>query len=626
MQRHTKLKVLLSLTLLIGSMSLLFGCGGGGSNAITPGTTGANGMISGRAVKGPISGGTVTAYAITNGTMGMQLASGTTDSLGNFNISIGDYAGSVMLQMSGGTYVDEATGVTVSMAPGDVMTAVMTSLSSGTTVTGIQVTPLTSMAQAMANNMAGGMIDANIAAANNAMGNYFMVNDILHTQPMNPLVSGSSGTATQDMRNYGMSIAAMTQYAKNIGMTSSSGIVTSMMDDASDGVLNGMMGSTQITMGGGMMGGTYMQTTAGTTGLATALSQFVGSAMNQSGLTLSDIQTLMDRFDSSNGQLLGSGGIVTSGTGTSGTGTGGMMTGGTGTSGTGTGGMMTGGTGTSGTGTGGTGTIGLMSGLISGSVFNGTMGNATVMAYAVSGGTMGAQLASGTTNSMGSFSLSLGAYSGPVMLKMTGGSYNNLASDTTMSMLAGDVMTAVIPTISSGATITGIQMTPLTSMAQLRAQYMSGGMTDTNITAANTAVGNYFMVSDIIRTQPMNAAVSGSGATATTDMQNYGVAIAGMSQYAQTIGMTDPAALITDMMDDASDGVMNGMMGSTSITMGGMGGGMMGGGTMMQSTAGTSGLATAMTAFLGSTANKSGLTATDMQTLINTLAASNGTI
>jgi hypothetical protein len=71
---------------------------------------------------------------------------------------------------------------------------------------------------------------------------------------------------------------------------------------------------------------------------------------------------------------------------------------------------------------------------------------------------------------------------------------------------------------------------------------------------------------------------------------------------------------------------MNGKMGSTSITMGGMGGGMMGGGTMMQTTAGTSGLATAMTTFMGSSANKSGLSAMDMQTLINTLAASNGTI
>jgi hypothetical protein len=239
---------------------------------------------------------------------------------------------------------------------------------------------------------------------------------------------------------------------------------------------------------------------------------------------------------------------------------------------------------------------------------------------------MGAQLASGTTNSMGSFSLSLGAYSGPVMLKMSGGTYDNLATGTTMTMMTGDVMTAVISNISSGGTVTGIQMTPLTSMAQAMANNMAGGMTGTNITSANTSVCNYFMVTDILQTMPMNAAAAGSGGTATTAMKNYGIAIAAMSQYAQTIGMTDPAALITAMMNDASDGIMNGKMGSTSITMGGMGGGMMGGGTMMQSTAGTSGLATAMTTFMGSAANKSGLSATDMQTLINTLAASNGTI
>jgi hypothetical protein len=73
---------------------------------------------------------------------------------------------------------------------------------------------------------------------------------------------------------------------------------------------------------------------------------------------------------------------------------------------------------------------------------------------------------------------------------------------------------------------------------------------------------------------------------------------------------------------------MNGMMGSTQITLGGMmGGGMMGGGsTMMQPTAGTSGLATAMTNFMTSITNKSSLSTTDMQTLINKLAASNGTI
>jgi hypothetical protein len=84
--------------------------------------------------------------------------------------------------------------------------------------------------------------------------------------------------------------------------------------------------------------------------------------------------------------------------------------------------------------------------------------------------------------------------------------------------------------------------------------------------------------------------------------------------------------MVTAMMKDASDGTMNGTMGSTSISMGGMGGGMMGGGTMMQSNAGTTGLATAMTAFVGSSRNTSGATLTDMQTLVNRLATSTGAI
>ena len=494
MHRYRNLKTMMVLGLLIGSLSILFGCGGGGSGT-TP-TTG-SGMINGTVVKGPVAGATVKAYGITNGVMGAQVATGTTDSQGNFSISIGDYTGPVMLQMSGGTYIDEATGLTMTMSPGDVMTAVIPSVTSGETITNIMVTPLTSMAQAMAGNMSGGMTGANITAANSSIGSYFMVNDILHTQPMNPLVSGASGTATQDMMNYGMAIASISQSAKDMGMSSSSSMVTAMMNDASDGVMNGMMGSTPVMMGGMMGGSSMMTTTAGTSGLATEMAAFIASPMNMAGVTATNMQALMNQLTSS------ATGTVQSGGGTP------------------------------------------MNGMVKGSVFNGTMNNATVMAYAVTGGTMGAQLASGTTNSMGNFSLSLGAYSGPVMLKMTGGSYENLATGTTMTLLSGDVMTAVIPTVASGTTVTGIHMTPLTSMAQARAQAMTGGMTEANIMSANSTVGNYFMVSDILNTPPMNAAVAGSGGTAMTDMKNYGIAIAAMSQYAQTIGMTDPSALIS---------------------------------------------------------------------------------
>ncbi len=53
---------------------------------------------------------------------------------------------------------------------------------------------------------------------------------------------------------------------------------------------------------------------------------------------------------------------------------------------------------------------------------------------------------------------------------------------------------------------------------------------------------------------------------------------------------------------------------------------MVNAGTMMSSNAGTSGLATAMTTFAGSTMNRSGLSATDMQALITKLNGSTGTI
>ncbi len=567
------LRVLLSTI----SLSFLVACSGGGGGGTN--SSSSTGIISGTAVKGPVGGGTVTAYAVSNGAMGSQLASSTTDSQGNFQISIGAYSGTVMLQLSGGTYVDEASGATMSMSAGDVMAALIPTVTSGGTVSNIQVTPLTSMAQAMANNMTGGMSDTNITAANTSMGKFFMVNDILHTQPMNPLVSGSSATATQEQKYYGMAIAAMSQSAKDLGMTSSSSMVTAMMNDASDGVMDGMMGSTPIMMGGMMTGSSAMTSTAGTSGLATKMATFIASSMNKSGVTATDMNTLMNQLTSSaTGKVQSGGGAP-------------------------------------------------MNGMLSGSVFNGATGNAKVIAYAITGGAMAVQLASGTTDSTGRFNLAVGSYSGPVMLKMSGGSYANLATGATMTMANGDAMTAVIPSIASGATVTGIHMTPLTSMAQARAQGMNGGMTDANIAAANTAMGNYFMVSDIIHTEPLNAAVTGSGSSTTTDMKNYGMAIAAMSQYANTIGMTDPAALISAMMNDASDGFMNGMMGGTAITMGGMGSGMMGSGSnMMQTTAGTSGLATAMTQFMAATMNKSGLTSTDMRSLINQLNSSNGTI
>jgi hypothetical protein len=580
MDRQKNLRAVLAITLLIGIALILSSCGGGGGGT----TAGGNGMISGTASKGPVNGATVTAFAINNGTMGAQIGSGSTDAQGNFSMAIGSYSGPVLLQMSGGTYTDEATNTSMTMHAGDVMTSVIPSVTAGSTMTGIQITPLTSMAQTRAHNMTGGMSDTNITAANTAVGTYFMVNDILHTSPINPLVqnSGIAAGVDQNMKNYGMAIAAMSQYAKNLVMPFSSGIVTAMMNDASDGVMDGMMGSTPISMSGmgGMMGGGNMLSTAGTSSLATAMTTFMSNtSVNHSGVNAAAMSALIAQLNTSTGQLTGAVGAS-------------------------------------------------VNGMVSGTAVMGPVSSGTIKAFAITNGAMGAQLASGPTDTQGNFTMPVGAYTGPVLLQMSGGTYTDLATGATMTMYSGDVMTAVIQSMPTGSAMTGVHITPLTSMAQARAQNLAGGMTATNISAANAAVGNYFTVNDILLTQPMDPLVLNSGNAATQEMKNYGMVLAAMSQEAKDLGMPHSSGMVTAMMTDASDGVMNGMMGGTPISMTGMGG-MMGGGMMssMTSTAGTSGLAAAMTTFMSNTSvNNSGVNATAMSALTTKLSSSNGTI
>ncbi|MBI4826136.1 MAG: hypothetical protein HY807_06905 [Nitrospirae bacterium] len=292
---------IISLTLFIASLVLFIGCGGGGGGASVTTTTG-TGTVSGTAIKGPVSGATVTAFNMnSNGTRGVQIGSDVTDTQGNFSMNLGNHSGPLMLQMTGGSYIDEATETTMNMSAGNIMTAVVPSMTAGENVTNIQMTPISSMAQQMAQNMVGGMTEANITQANSMMGQYFSVNDILHTIPMNPLTNGSGAAATQDERNYGMAIAAMSQYADTIGMPNSSGMVTAMMNDAFDGMMNGIMGGNQIIMGGGMMGGNMMQANAGTSGLSAAMLTFMQSGQNHSGLTVQDMQALMNNLSISNG-------------------------------------------------------------------------------------------------------------------------------------------------------------------------------------------------------------------------------------------------------------------------------------------------------------------------------------
>ena len=268
---------------------VLSGCGGGGA---------ADGTISSTSVKGPVSAGTLAAYRVNNGQRGDEIGRCTTDEQGNCTLSVGNHSGPVMLRMSGGTYTDEATGQRMNMGAADAMSALIDQMCEGCAITGVQVTPLTSMAQSMAACMAGGMTSGNIVTANREVGAYFRINDILRTRPMNPLDNGSGTAATDDSRHYGIALGAMSRYAVNMGMSASSPVVSAMTADACDGVLDGQDRGQPISMERGPM---YRD--AGTIGLATAMRDFVGSIRNTSGVTLEQMATLLQSLESSNGRI-----------------------------------------------------------------------------------------------------------------------------------------------------------------------------------------------------------------------------------------------------------------------------------------------------------------------------------
>jgi len=136
-----RLMKLMTAGILIVSLS---GCGGGAAGV---GTTAGGSVtnISGIASKGPIMGGTITIYALNpDGTYGAALGTNSTSSKDGAYAASLSYTGDAIVVVSGGTYIDEATGKTVSLAAP--LRTVVTGLTGSTTVA---VTPATEAAAEM---------------------------------------------------------------------------------------------------------------------------------------------------------------------------------------------------------------------------------------------------------------------------------------------------------------------------------------------------------------------------------------------------------------------------------------------------------------------------------------------
>jgi hypothetical protein len=197
------------LGLATSALLLATGCGGGGSagSGGDEKPTASPNLVRGVASKGPLQGSTVCAFAIVNnakssalGTCAANIANGA------YSIDIGTYTGPVLLEVLGGSYIDEASGATA------ILTAPLRSMignAAGGTVSAA-ITPLTELAFQDANSLAAGLSLVRMNAAIQNVQTKFGVADIVNTQPVDALSVPADASAAQ--KTYALALATISQF------------------------------------------------------------------------------------------------------------------------------------------------------------------------------------------------------------------------------------------------------------------------------------------------------------------------------------------------------------------------------------------------------------------------------
>ena len=213
--------LLLSLLVLV-----MVGCGGGGSDQP------AGAVLSGTAMKGPIAGGTVKVFeVVSSATLNPRtgiprygstaLAETTTGSDGNYSLAIpaSFRSGSLLVQITGGSYTDEATGQSRDVATqfgANGLRAVFGNVS-GAVRRGealkSAVTPFTEMAVADAGP---NPTDLAIRNSNTKIAAAFGLPDIINTLPLDPTKAFPAG-ASAAAQQYALALATISQYQKDFG-------------------------------------------------------------------------------------------------------------------------------------------------------------------------------------------------------------------------------------------------------------------------------------------------------------------------------------------------------------------------------------------------------------------------
>jgi hypothetical protein len=172
----------------------------------------------------------------------------------------------------------------------------------------------------------------------------------------------------------------------------------------------------------------------------------------------------------------------------------------------------------------------------------GPINTGSVKVFAIRDGVVDASAAIGEaqTDTKGNYSIDLGAYKGSALVEVSGGTFTDEVSGTTVTLKSP--MHAVFSNISTGTQ--KVAVTPLTELASRRARGHSS-ITKDVINESNKSVASTFALDDIISTLP-------SAEAGDDNQKKYAASCGTFSQLAN-----DRKGRTGESLDDALKGVMD---------------------------------------------------------------------
>ena len=277
-------------------LTLLIGCGGGGDSDVAPERP--IGTADGYGVDAVVANASVAAYSWKNGVKGSLLGNAVTDEYGYYNMTIQAPAQPVLLELSGGYYIEEASDQRVNLSADQKMYAV-TNYGGGDL--NIMITPFTTIAAGLAQYYAeeqGENAPNAITLATSEITGITVFN-IMTEYPINITYDTNHTTEMTDGHMYGFYAAAFSSWTAEISEENgtrphnpyTSINITDLMyrDVLYDGVLNGH----GITGNGrpGRLSMGVVELNAETYRLKIAQHVIIAAAAdyNRSGLTTDDV-------------------------------------------------------------------------------------------------------------------------------------------------------------------------------------------------------------------------------------------------------------------------------------------------------------------------------------------------